>query len=165
VDDAHLMQARRGMISSVVTRPVHPNAVPLHPMAIGGKLSPSQSEPDLANPTRWRSQRQIHDEPSADLRNLESEPVPLRPMTEGLHSSTSCSEHPPTHLKKFQRVLSEGRMIPSPEHPVSRPRAPSMLSGSRRHGAEYFSISRCAHLSPSLKAVSKDMYSTSFSER
>jgi hypothetical protein len=89
VDDAHLMQARRGMISSVVTRPVHPNAVPLHPMAIGGKLSPSQSEPDLANPTRWRSQRRIHDEPSADLRNLESEPVPLRPMTEGLHSSTS----------------------------------------------------------------------------
>jgi hypothetical protein len=45
-------------------------------------------------------------------RNLESEPVPLRPMTEGLHSSTSSSEHPPTHLKKFQRVLSEGRMIP-----------------------------------------------------
>jgi len=38
VDDAHLMQARRGMISSVVTHPVHPNAVPLHPMAIGGKL-------------------------------------------------------------------------------------------------------------------------------
>ncbi len=38
MDDAHLMQARRGMISSVVTRPVHPNAVPLHPMAIGGKL-------------------------------------------------------------------------------------------------------------------------------
>ncbi len=38
VDDAHLMQARRGMISSVVTRPVHPNAVPLHSMAIGGKL-------------------------------------------------------------------------------------------------------------------------------
>ncbi|KAH9557357.1 hypothetical protein CY35_07G081500 [Sphagnum magellanicum] len=113
VDDAHLMQARRGMISSVVTHPVHPNAVPLHPMAIGGKLSPSQSEPDLANPTRWRSQRRIHDEPSADLRNLESEPVPLRPMTEGLHSSTSSSEHPPTHLKKFQRVLSEGRMIPS----------------------------------------------------
>jgi hypothetical protein len=68
VDDAHLMQARRGMISSVVTRPVHPNAVPLHPMAIGAKLSPSQSEPDLANPTRWRSQRRIHDEPSADLR-------------------------------------------------------------------------------------------------
>ncbi|CAK9231695.1 unnamed protein product [Sphagnum troendelagicum] len=121
VDDAHLMQARRGMISSVVTRPVHPNAVPLHSMAIGGKLSPSQSEPDLANPTRWRSQRRIHDEPSADLS--------------------------------------------SPEHPVSRPRAPSMLSGSRRHGAEYFSVSRCAHLSPSLKAVSKDMYSTSFSER
>jgi hypothetical protein len=31
-------------------------------------FSPSQSEPDLANPTRWRSQRRIHDEPSADLR-------------------------------------------------------------------------------------------------
>ncbi|CAK9267062.1 unnamed protein product [Sphagnum jensenii] len=144
-DVAHPLHTRDGMLSSVapgLTR----NLVVQDPSGMAGKLSPSQSEPDLANALRRRSQRRVPTEFAASSsleRTLEDQHEQPLPTMEGVHSFPSSPEYPHTRFANFQRVGSEeGSVSSSPEHPVFRGRAPSMLSGSRRHAGEDINASR-----------------------
>ncbi|XP_073393320.1 probable serine/threonine-protein kinase SIS8 isoform X2 [Physcomitrium patens] len=122
--------SRRGPTAAPVAGP---NSV----VGLPGKLSPSQSEPDLANP-RVRNQRRVLEEQNAATSPEHCAEVQLeqrKPSMEGFRSFPSSPEHAQTRLRPSQRVGSEDGSVPSsPEYPVFRPRAHSMLSGSRLHG-------------------------------
>lgn len=104
-----------------------------------GKLSPSQSEPDLANPRR-RNRRRAVEEQNAGMSPEHAPEDQLQHRTsgmEGFRSFPSSPEHQQTRLRPPQRVGSDEGSVPSsPEYPVFRPRAHSMLSGSRLHTGE-----------------------------
>ncbi|CAM6128667.1 unnamed protein product [Calypogeia fissa] len=131
---------QRRQPSPVPAAPIH-SMMFRHPVGQEGKLSPSRSEPDLANPYRRRSRRKPMTNERAAAFSPErpvgfQQPVE-RSNTEGVRSFPSSPEHPQARLKPIWRVGSEeGSISSSPEHPTFRVRAPSMLGGGRRQAGD-----------------------------
>ncbi|XP_024380362.1 probable serine/threonine-protein kinase SIS8 isoform X2 [Physcomitrium patens] len=107
-------------------------------LRIPAKLSPSQSEPDLANPRRRNRRRALEEQTTvlSPQHGVEDQLEQRKSSTEGIRSFPSSPEHVQTRLRPSQRVGSEEGSVPSPEYPVFRPRVHSMLSGSRLHGGD-----------------------------
>lgn len=109
------------------------------PLGISGKLSPSQSEPDLANPRRRNRRRALEEQHAGTSpeHGAEDKMEQGKLGIDGFRSFPSSPEHVQTRLRPTQRIGSEDGSLPSsPEYPVFRPRAHSMLSGSRLHVGE-----------------------------
>eukprot|EP00246_Nothoceros_aenigmaticus_P014262 TRINITY_DN532_c0_g1_i1.p1 TRINITY_DN532_c0_g1~~TRINITY_DN532_c0_g1_i1.p1 ORF type:complete len:751 (-),score=140.84 TRINITY_DN532_c0_g1_i1:1586-3838(-) len=138
--DSQLQCLRRGQSSPVTGAMMIVNPMLRPPSGSEGKLSPSQSEPDLANPTRRRHRRK----PGPDDHSIVYSPEHLYEVlppqgklsAEGARSFPSSPEHPQARFRSVKRVGSEDGNVSSPEHAVLRARAPSMLSGSRRGPSE-----------------------------
>ncbi|XP_024387109.1 probable serine/threonine-protein kinase SIS8 isoform X2 [Physcomitrium patens] len=108
-------------------------------LGICGKLSPSRSESDLVNPRR-RNRRRAFEEQNTSLSPDHGAEYQLEQRNlgvDGFRSFPSSPEHVQTRLRPSQQVGSDDGSLPSsPEYPVFRPRAHSMLSGSRLHVGE-----------------------------
>jgi hypothetical protein len=90
-DVAHPLHTRDGILSSVAPG-LTCNLMVQDPSGMAGKLSPSQSEPDLANALRRRSQRRVPTEFAASSsleRTLEDQHEQPLPTMEGVHSFPS----------------------------------------------------------------------------
>ncbi|BFI43450.1 protein MpMAPKKK26 [Marchantia polymorpha subsp. ruderalis] len=137
VDSPRILVQRR-QTSPVGARPVH-NMLLRLPMGLEGKLSPSRSEPDLANPYRRRNRRKAEESSAifSPERAVSYQQLHWKVNAEGVRSFPSSPEHPQARIRSFRRVGSEeGSISSSPEHPTFRVRAPSMLGGGRRPGSE-----------------------------